>query len=256
MDREAKDIDLTGYGGLSQGRYLCLRINKTDGQRENSEEFDLDGENGHPWGIWGNDSTVWISDIEDEMLYAYTTLTSSFSNVVRQQSADHRIPPYGDEPHGIWSDDQTMWVVEESTTALYAMFLHKFRRVSDDIDVPQVTTPRGLWTNGETMWVVEAGASGSKKLFAYNAKTGQRKGGNDIRLDSSSDNPVAAWSDGETIWVADDGMGNDFLFAHALDQDPSDTQLLVSNKSITLHSNNSAPLGVWSNGETIWVAFR
>lgn len=54
--------------------------------------------------------------------------------------------------------------------------------------------------------------------------------------------------------MADDGAVNDFLFAHALDQELMDKQLLVSNKSIVLHSDNSAPAGVWSDGETIWVA--
>ena len=266
--REGRDIDLTGRndgprGVLGNGSLIYVvdkddtyvyAYNKSDGQRQYSEEFNLNGENDHPWGIWGDASTVWISDIEDEMLYAYKTSTSSLSDAVRHQKLEHRIPPYGDEPRGIWSDGETMWVVEESTTGLYAMFLRNFRRKSDDIAVPQVSTPRGLWTDGETMWVVEAGATGSQKLFAYNADTGQREGRNDIRLDSSSTNPVGIWSDGEIIWVADDGAGNDFLSAHALDQELTDTQLLVSYKSIVLHSDNSAPAGVWSDGDTIWVA--
>ena len=270
--RDGRDIDLTGSNDGPRGVWgtgsliyvvdkddtYVYAYRKSDGQRQNSEEFDLDAINADPWGIWGDESTVWISDIYDETIYAYTTLSGSFSNVVRNQSSDHRIPPYGDKPRGVWSDGETMWVVEQSSSGiykgLYAMFLKNFRKVSDDISIPQVTTPRGLWTNGETMWVVEAGATGSQKLFAYNAKNEQRQAGKDIRLDSSSGNPVGIWSDGETIWVADDGSGNDFLFAHDLDQEPTDTQLLVPNKSISLHSDNADPAGVWSDGETIWVA--
>ena len=66
--------------------------NKSDGQRQYSEEFNLNGENDHPWGISEDGSTVWISDIEDEMLYAYKTSTSSLSDAVRHQKLEHRIP--------------------------------------------------------------------------------------------------------------------------------------------------------------------
>ena len=266
--REQRDIDLTGSNDGPRGIWgtgtliyvvdkddtYVYAYRKSDGQRQNSEEFDLDGDNERPWGIWGDDSTVWVSDIYDEMLYAYTTLTNSFSNAVRDEASELAVPPYGDEPRGIWSDGETMWVVEESTTALYAMFLHNFRRVSDDIGISRVNTPRGSWTNGSTVWVVEAGSAGSQKLFAYNANTGLRQAGKDIRLDASSGNPVAVWSDGETIWVVDDGSSNDFLLAHELDQESTDTQLLVPNKSITLHSDNAAPSGVWSDGQTAWVS--
>ena len=43
----------------------------TDGTGLRDEEFDLAGANDQPWGIWGQGTTVWISDLDDDMLYAY-----------------------------------------------------------------------------------------------------------------------------------------------------------------------------------------
>ena len=266
-----RDIDLTSRndgprGVWGHGSFIYVvdkddtwvyAYNKTNHNRASGEEFNLHSHNQHPWGIWGDGTNVWISDLNDGMLYAYTTDTSSYSDVTRDETLEVRLTPIHNSNHastqGIWSDGEIMWFADIGTTAVYAMYHANFRQPDDDISFSAVTTPRGLWTNGDTMWVVEAGSSGSKKLYAYNVATGNREASNDVRLASNVFNPYSIWSDGTTIWVVHDGTANDFLFAHELDQDPEATQLLVPNKSITLDLNNSAPRGVWSDGDTVWV---
>ena len=266
-----RDIDLTGSndgprGVWGHGSFIYVvdkddtwvyAYNKTNHNRASGEEFNLHADNQHPWGIWGDGTNVWISDLNDGMVYAYTTDTSSYSDVTRDETLEVRLTPIHNSNHtstqGIWSDGKIMWFADIGTTAVYAMYHANFRQPDDDISFSAVTTPRGLWTNGETMWVVEAVSSGSKKLYAYNVATGNREASNDVRLASNVSNPYSMWSDGTTIWVIHDGTANDFLFAHELDQDAEATQLLVPNKSITLDLNNSAPRGVWSDGDTVWV---
>ncbi len=266
-----RDIDLTGSndgprGVWGHGSFIYVvdkddtwvyAYNKSNRNRASGEEFDLHSHNQHPWGIWGDGTNVWISDLQDGMVYAYTTDTSSYSDVTRDETLEVRLTPIHNSNHtstqGIWSDGKIMWFADIGTTAVYAMYHANFRQPDDDISFSAVTTPRGLWTNGETMWVVEAGSSVSKKLYAYNVATGNREASNDVRLASNVFNPYSIWSDGTTIWVIHDGTANDFLFAHALDQDAEATQLLVPNKSITLDLNNSAPRGIWSDGDTVWV---
>ncbi len=266
-----RDIDLTGRndgprGVWGHGSFIYVvdkddtwvyAYNKSNRNRASGEEFNLHSHNQHPWGIWGDGTNVWISDFDDGMLYAYTTNTSSYSDVTRDESLEVQLTPLHNSNHtstqGIWSDGTIMWFADIGDTAVYAMYHANFRQPDNDISFSAVTTPRGLWTNGETMWVVEAGSSDSKKLYAYNLATGNREASNDVRLASNVFNPYSIWSDGTTIWVVHDGTANDFLFAHELDQDAEATQLLVPNKSITLDLDNSAPRGVWSDGDTVWV---
>ena len=229
---------------------------KTDGSRQEDAEFNLHGANDHPWGIWAVDRTVWVSDMDDDMLYAYTTLTASLSNVVRDESREIRLPLGNKQPRGIWSDGETMWVVDDGDDYVYAMYYRDFRHVDDEFDIDEVNEPTGVWTDGGTVWVADAGLSGAGKLLAYNVGSGQRLSSKDVQLAISNDNPVAVWSDGTTVWVAEDESSAifEFLYAYELDQDPNEQELLQTDLSILLDTDNASPVGVWSDGDTIWVS--
>ena len=265
-----RDIELTGRNdgprGVTGVGEIILVIDKddtwvyaydkADGTRREDAEFDLHGDNQSPWGIWVAGSTVWVSDIDDDMLYAYTTLTGSFSNVVRNESREIRLPLGNGQPRGIWSDGETMWVVDDGDDYVYAMYYQDFRHFADEFGIDEVNEPTGLWTDGDTAWVADAGQSGAGKLFAYDVSSGSRDSTKDVRLAISNDDPVAVWSDGTTVWVAEEESSAifEFLHAYALDQDPNEQQLLQSDLSILLDTDNSDPAGVWSDGDTIWVS--
>ena len=76
---------------------------------------DLDGlitaENQGPSGIWGNGATFWVSDVEDDKLYAYnadgTRDASQDFNTLAAANNDTN-------PGGIWSNGVTMWVADNS----------------------------------------------------------------------------------------------------------------------------------------------
>ena len=118
----------------------------------------------------------------------------------------------------------------------------------------QNKSPRGVWSDGTTVWVVD---NQRHKLYAYTLSSGARDSGKDITLDGANRNPTGAWSDGTTIWVADD---SDYkLYAYTLSGGARDSGKefgLASRSSggTFAADDNTRPVGVWSNGTTIWVA--
>ncbi len=227
----------------------------TDGSRLRDEDFDLHTDNDHPWGIWGQGTRVWISDINDEMLYVYQRSASNSTHGDRVPSQEIRLPAGVDDVRGIWSDGEIMWVVDnEANTKIHAMHLLGFRHTADEIDVSDVATPAGLWTDGETMWVADKGRSDHGMLFAYSLSDQTRDSSKDVQLGSFNKDPRSIWSDGETVWAIDDTSGNDYLYAYHLDPEPNEVGQVILHQLIQLHSDNADPVGIWSNGNNIWVS--
>ena len=117
------------------------------------------------------------------------------------------------------------------------------------------TFPYGLWSNGTTIWVVDVGQEvGEEKIYAYTLATGARDSDKDIDTLTAAGNtrPIGLWSDGTTIWVVELGqeVGEEKIYAYTLA-----TGVRESDKDIdTLYAaGNTIPLGLWSNGTTIWV---
>ena len=197
---------------------------------------------------------MWVSDIDDDMLYVYERDPNSSEHGDRVPTLEIRLPNGNGDPRGIWSDGEVMWVVDNENTEIYAMHLQDFRHSGDEFGIAAPVTPTGLWTDGETMWVADAGRSDYGKLLAYNLSDGTRSSGEDVQLTNTNLEPVSMWSDGTTVWVAEDGQSNDFLYAYAMDPESDKIGQLAPYKSITLHSDNADPVGTWSDGEFIWVS--
>ena len=173
-------------------------------------------------------------------------------------------------PRGVWSNDTTLWAVDATEGKLLAYNLATGARVSGkDIPLDSANAdPTGLWSDDVTIWVADATAG---KLFAYTLTTRLYNADKNIVLDSANANPTDIWSDGETLWVADATEAK--LFAYTLPDGSSgssrDLRATVgksgrlprltdvnrdTTKDITLDSANTDPTGLWSDGETIWVA--
>ena len=192
--------------------------------------------NDRPRGIWANTDTVYISDFDDDHVYAYNPDGS------RDSGKDISLPASG-FPNGIWSDGTTIWVADSGAAELIAYTLSNGDRDSgSDIDLSN--TSRGVWGNSTTVW---AANDTTGKLEAYVKSNGNDDDSKDITLDSDNDHPAGIWSDGTTIWVAD--YDDEKLYAYTLSGGSRD-----SDKDIdTSVSGNDNPRGVWGEGETIWV---
>ena len=201
---------------------------------------DLDGlitaGNRGPRGIWGNSTTFYISDFDDDKVYAYNR------DGTRDDTKDFDTTG-STFPNGIWSDGTTLWVADSATTTLFAYTLSNGNR-NTSAEITLANPARGVWGNSTTIWAVN---ETTDKLEAYQKSDGTEDNDKDITLDSANADPAGIWSDDTTVWVADHGENQ--LFAYTLSNGNRD-----SSKDIdTSTSGNENPRGLWGEGDTIWV---
>ena len=207
---------------------------------------DLDGliaaENTSPLGVWGNETTFWVADDDNDKIYAYNMQTKAreagedFDTLAAADNAD---------PRGIWSDGITMWVADANEDKLFAYNLStKARDDAKDFGTliaANNTNPYGVWSDGITMWVVDTAAG---KIYAYNMSDKQRDDTRDFDVPSFS---TGIWSDDTTMWVA---HADQKIYAYNMsDRQPEDTR----DFNTLIGAGNTAPRGIWSDGTTMWV---
>ena len=228
-------------------------IDDNPGVRIPTKEFtSLRGpQNSYPIGLWSNGTTIWVSDNEDNRLYAYDLATMAR---VPAENFNTLGTAGNESPTGIWSDGTTMWVADWDDDKIYAYNLTtKARDAAKDFNtliIAANTSPSGLWSDGVTMWVVD---SSDSKLFAYNLTTKARDSSKEfLSLDfNGNTNPRGIWSDGTTMWVSD--WGDNSLFAYNMSTKAFDLSKKFRNLELT---GNASPRGIWSDGTTMWVADR
>ena len=160
------------------------------------------------------------------------------------------------DPRGNWSDGATVWVSDEVDGKLYAYTMdpegdnHGDRDSSKDITLNSSNSdPAGIWSDGTTIWVADYG---DDKLFAYTLSTRARDTAKEFSLHSNNGNPSGIWSDGTYVWVAD--VTDDKLYTYALSTGTrQDGTGATTNREFNLASGNGNPVGIWSDGTTIWV---
>ena len=227
-----------------------IAVYTSHSERDADNDFGtlLAASNDNPRGIWSDGSTMWVSDLSDEKIYAY-----NLNDKTRDSSQDFTtLSGAGNtSPYGIWSDGVTMWVADISGDKLYAYNLSsKARDMDKDFDSLQDagnTSPYGIWSDGNTMWVVDI--AGDKAIYAYNLATKERDASKDLTFVDDNSNANGIWSNGVTIWVAD--SGDDKLYGYNL----ATNERVASQDFDTLDAaGNNDPVALWSDGATMWVA--
>ena len=107
-----------------------------------------------------------------------------------------------------------------------------------------------MWSDETTVWVVD---TVDAKLYAYALSDGSRVAGRDITLDGENPVPSGVWSDETTVWVAERSgtlLGNK-LYAYRLSDGARDSARDIDSPGAYKQTRLA---GVWSDGETIWVA--
>ena len=204
--------------------------------------------NNNPQGLWSDGTTMWVTDGDNDKLYAYNLSTKA-----RDSSKDfNTLSAAGNNsPQGLWSDGTTMWVTDSSDDKLYAYNLStKARDSSKDfntLSAAENNSPQGLWSDGATLWVAD---SSDDKLYAYNLSTKTRDSSKDFNTLSAAGNnsPIAMWSDGTTLWVAD--ITDAKIYAYNLLTKARNSSKDFNTLSV---AQNDSPRGIWSDGTTMWV---
>ena len=169
-------------------------------------------------------------------------------------TSDHQM----DVPVGDWMFKVRVTAEDSTTTKVYEVVVerdsaHLFgwtpTRDLNSLAAAGNESPQGIWSDGSTIWVAD---DKDYKLYAYTLATGVREMNRDIMLAGDNQSPRGIWSDKTTVWVADDE--DDKLYAYALSdgtrQDGTDSTV---NEEFSLHTDNGAPWGIWSDGTIIWV---
>ena len=163
---------------------------------------------------------------------------------------------------GLWSDGETMWVTNDSFDKIDAYKMSDKTRDSGkdfptlyDAEDNRFPFPFGLWSDGTTMWVADPHEN---RIFAYKMSDKTRDSGKELTnsdLSLANQGPWGLWSNGATIWVADRVVKR--LFAYTLpDKTRRAGDFTFSNSELTAVSGDFGfgPSGIWSDGETMWVA--
>ena len=215
--------------------------------------LDLDGlisaGNKTPFGIWSDDTTIWVADSFDGKIYAYR-----MSDQARDSGKDFDtlFEAGNTTPVGIWSDGTTMWVADYFEYKIYAYRMSDKARDSgkdfDTLFAAGNNDPVGIWSDGTTMWVAD---SNDGKIYAYRMsdKTHQSSEDFDTLTAAGNNHPYGIWSDGTTMWVAD--WFDDKIYAYRMSDKARDSDKDFETLSA---AGNDAPIGIWSDGTTMWVA--
>ena len=195
-------------------------------------------------GVWGNATTLYVADSNDDKVYAYTR-----SDGTRNSASDIALDSANGDARGIWSNGTTLWVADETDVKVYAYTLDtKARDTVSEFALDSANDDaHGIWSNETTLWVAD---DDDAKVYAYTLATKARDTASEFALHQFNTDPWGIWSDRTTLWVADiDGR----VYAYTLAGGARDT-----DKEFSLHSENTgpdgAPAGIWSDGTTMWVA--
>ena len=308
--------------------------------------------NKNPYGIFGEDGIMLVSDREGKIYsYSLETKERQDSNDTSDDFVLYRVVENSRtniHPYGIWSNGTTLWAAHNAhiqkkltgrNSKIYAYemtwvtngmkrYLTGTRDSSKDIELeikkdeevtalpfldygrerkPELViggetietnnalygnySPSGIWSDGETMYVADTGEniihsiiydevkysarfSSTNKIYAYNMwktnSSGERQfdgsynSSKDIRLRDGNTFAQGLWSDGETMWVADfQGKADSAekkIYAYKLtleegETEEKDRRVPEKDYNNTLNeAGNDRPRGIWSDGETMWVA--
>ena len=220
--------------------------------------------NEHPRGIWSDGDTMWVADL-DGNIYAYDMDTKApkpaefFTNLAGANS----------KPRGIWSDGDTMWVSDWEPTRVFAYDMDTKARVRDkEFPVPakvsgtgieETARFHGIWSDGSgVMWMVSLR---DRSVYAFDMATGDPVPSEQF-IDSRPTFQAieGLWGDDQSLWLTDAGstpstVKSVWRYNNAR-QPGRDIQLdLGGNSGDQLDfTGNANPVGLWSDGATMWVA--
>ena len=204
-------------------------------------------------GMYSDGETMWITNIDDGIIIAYTMATISGAKQ-RVPSKDIVTVSGNDRPSGIWANGTTMWVGDTSDNKIYAYNMRtKARDAAKDFDEGVFRINRGLFSDGTTMLGTFGGAStnfglsGSDIIIAYNIVNRTRDMSKNIIIDDATVNNTGLWSDGETMWVLEGVRKNARIKAYTLSTNARDTSKYFILDDASRH------FGLWSDGQIMWV---
>ena len=227
-------------------------VSAADAQNyDSTKDFELEADNSNPAGIWSDGATtIWVVDFTANTIFAH------HMNGSRYDGTDNDFPLHADntDPYGIWSDGTTMWVSDHGDDKIYAYNMADKTRVpSKEFNNTKFADnndyPTGIWSDRTTMWVADQDVS---RIFAYRMSDMSHDQDKDIAL-SNINNPAGIWSDCTTMWVVNRDLNSPSVRAYNMATEAYDNTKVFAVATLS-GVGNSFPVGIWSDGKTMWVA--
>ena len=197
-----------------------------------------------PWTLWSDGETLWVAERDIGMMLPYRLSDGKFLRDQRFIMGPFK-PQWGHSflaPAAVWSDGKTLWVADAMIDQL----------------IFAVKLDPGLWlTHSQDLFVPSAfdncyiperpRPSDMMPSATCTDQTTLR----DALDNSKRDSPVGAYSDGRWFWIAVDYSDNNKagrLLAFNLLSGQR-----AASRDITLQADIKNPIGMWSDGENLWV---
>ena len=232
--------------------------------RVTGEELDLHSDNGQARGLWASGTHFYVSDPEDDHVYAYRRTDGE-----RDTTKEISLHQDNQDGRGIWGDGTHLWVADAEDKLLYAYGLQGGSRVAtQDVTLQDANADaRGLTGSKGTddvrfLYVLD---QTDNHVYAYKLENNAaaHNAYESFGIGDDTNAPWGVWEnadahggDSETAWVTNTGR----IYAHNHEgqesQEPQDNSNYgdrLQLKDIRLDTGNSAHRGTWSDGDTIWV---
>ncbi len=218
------------------------------GARRPQRDVDL-GDAAQATGIWSDGETLWaVPDWDGAALRAYDLATGE-----RLTSRDLTLEA-GRQWTDLHADGETLWASSFWGGVLAYRLSDGARAADRDLTAESLSEaggdrPSGVFSSGGTLWVLD---HIDRKAYAHATADGARQAEQDVALGSRGSQeggawPWGAWTDGEVLLTSNWSRGR--VLAYRL----SDGAAVPAMEVDTAAAGNGDPLGLWSDGATLWV---
>ena len=198
-----------------------------------------------PWTLWSDGEILWVAERDEGFLLPYRLSDGEFLPDRRFIMGPFE-PQSGHSylaPAAVWSDGKTAWVVDAMIDQL--IFAVKLENESWLRQPPDLFVPSAF----DNCYIPEKPrVSDVMPSATCTNETALR----DALLDKRRDSPVGAYSDGRWLWIAVDYFKDRRKAGRLLAFNLLSGERAAS-RDITLHTDIKKPVGMWSDGENLWV---
>ena len=238
-----------------------IATSEIQAHRATGKGITLHSDNGQARGLWASGTHFYVSDPEDDHVYAYRRTDGE-----RDTTKEISLHSDNQDAKGIWGDETHLWVADTEDKLLYAYSLQGGSRVAtQDVTLQDANADaRGLTGTKEEdgvrlLYVLD---QEDNHVYAYKlqANTAAHNAYESFGIGDETNVPWGVRENAdahhgyyETAWVTNSGR----IFAHDHEdegsQGNSDYGSRIQIKDIRLDADNLTHRGAWSDGEFIWV---
>ena len=198
-----------------------------------------------PYTLWSDGDTLWVGERDEGLLLPYRLSDGQLLRG-RRFIMGPFAPQSGHSylaPAALWSDGKTMWVADSMIDQMiFAVKLEPERWLNfpSDLFVPSAFDNCYIPEEPRVSDVMRSATCTNEMALR------------DALVDPRLDSPVGAYSDGRWLWIAvdyykDKNKAGRLLAFNLLSGERA------ASRDITLHADIKKPVGMWSDGENLWV---